>query len=48
MPLDRIKNLFRPERQQLGQHVLALVSVGITLLIVGVLHSTVVDPPAAI
>lgn len=48
MSLDRIKNVFRPERQLVGQHLLALVAVGVTLLIVGVLHSTVVDPPAAI
>jgi two-component system, OmpR family, sensor histidine kinase KdpD len=35
-------------RDVLVQHVLALVAVGVTLLVVGLLHSTVVDLPAAI
>ena len=35
-------------RDVLFQHVLALVAVGATFLVVGVLHSTVVDLPAAI
>jgi two-component system, OmpR family, sensor histidine kinase KdpD len=48
MPLDRIKNSFRPTHQVLGQHLLALAAVGVALLVVGALHSTVVDLPAAI
>src|SRR3981189_3701514 len=35
-------------REVLFQHALALVAVGATFLVVGVLHSTVVDLPAAI
>jgi two-component system, OmpR family, sensor histidine kinase KdpD len=35
-------------RDVLVQHVLALLAVGVTLLVVGLLHSTVVDLPAAI
>ncbi len=48
MPLGRIKSVFKPQHQVLGQHALALGAVGVTLLVVGVLHSTVVDLPAAI
>jgi two-component system, OmpR family, sensor histidine kinase KdpD len=44
-----IKNSFRRDwRAVLLQHVLALAAVGATLVVVGVLHSTVVDLPAAI
>jgi two-component system sensor histidine kinase KdpD len=39
---------WHPRRDVLSQHVLALVAVGFTLLVVGLLHSTVVDLPAAI
>jgi two-component system sensor histidine kinase KdpD len=44
-----IKNSFRRDwRRELLQHVLALAAVCATFLVVGVLHSTVVDLPAAI
>ena len=60
MPRTSIKNSFRPgplhhpqptrnpRRDALLQHATALAAVGITLLVVGLLHSTVVDLPAAI
>src|SRR5438477_736915 len=35
-------------REVLGQHAVALAAVGVTLLLVGLLHSSVVDLPAAI
>src|ERR1700716_801005 len=46
IPPTGIKNSFR--RDVIVQHALALVAVGATFVVVGVLHSTVVDLPAAI
>src|SRR5712691_9643380 len=46
MPRTMIKNSFR--RDVVAHHGMALVAVGATFLVVGVLHSTVVDLPAAI
>src|SRR5260221_2612890 len=46
MPRTGIKNSFR--RDIVAHHGLALVAVGPTFLVVGVLHWTVVDLPAAI
>jgi two-component system sensor histidine kinase KdpD len=46
MPATDIKNSFRQD--VIVQHGLALVAVGATFAVVGVLHSTVVDLPAAI
>jgi two-component system sensor histidine kinase KdpD len=49
MPPTGIKNSFRLMRREVVvQHVLALAAVSVTFLVVGVLHSTVVDLPAAI
>src|SRR5690242_2928517 len=60
MPASGIKKVFRASRlgtvqpvrksegHVLTQHALALAAVGITLAAVGLLHSTVVDLPAAI
>jgi two-component system, OmpR family, sensor histidine kinase KdpD len=38
----------KPGREVLSQHALALAGVGVALVVVGLLHSTVVDLPAAI
>jgi two-component system sensor histidine kinase KdpD len=46
MPRTGIKNSFR--RDVVAHHGLALVAVGATFMVVGVLHSTVVDLPASI
>src|SRR5438552_13170088 len=49
MPPTGIKNSFRHMRREVVvQYALTLAAVSATLLVVGVLHSTVVDLPAAI
>jgi two-component system, OmpR family, sensor histidine kinase KdpD len=46
--LDNLQPTRKPAREVLTQHALALAAVAATLVVVGLLHSTVVDLPAAI
>src|SRR5215470_7372834 len=46
--MDRVQPTRKPGREVLRQHACALAAVAATLLVVGVLQSTVVDLPAAI
>lgn len=46
--MQRFQASRKPDREVLSHHALALGAAGATLIVVGVLHSTVVDLPAAI
>src|SRR5204862_1515146 len=46
--LEPFRPTRKPGREVLTEHALALAAVAATLVVVGVLHSTVVDLPAAI